>query len=496
MHLTPKKGDWMHSTSIQAIMLAAGKSKRFNTGGTKLLEKLCGQEMILYPAKLFAEMDFLLTVVVGYQAEQICNVIETALPGKAEFIEQKEQLGTGHALMQTQPNWQAEHMLITNGDCPLISRSLTQELIDKHFQTDAGITFVTAHHADLDNKYGRVIVQDSITKIIEASEFNASNEECCINAGLYLIKTPLLKKLIHELKPHATTGEIYITDLIELASKHGYGVETISAPFDSVRGINTPKELWTAEHIKRSELISYWMDKGVIFSFAQSTHIDVDVTIGTGSRISAGAHILRGTKIGSNCHIGPFTILDNVQLNDNVSIESHCVLQDSIIGENVQVGPFARIRNHSIIGQECVIGNFVEVTQSILGKKTKSKHLTYLGNAVVGEEVNIGAGTITCNYNGFSKKTTTIQDSAFIGSNNTIVAPVTIEKQSYTAAGSVITKDVPEKNLAIARTRQINKEGYAERIKERNTPVEEDQQNNSDLFWAARKTINDTTKEE
>lgn len=486
----------MPSTSIQAIMLAAGKSKRFNTGGTKLLEKLCGQEMILYPVRLFSDMNFSLTVVVGYQAEQICTVIETALPGAAEFIEQKEQLGTGHALMQTQASWHADHILITNGDCPLITRPLIQELINKHLNTDAAITFITAHHADLDNKYGRVLIKDGVIKIVEAAELNSPTEECCVNAGIYLIKTSFLQKLISSLKPHEQTGEIYITDLVGLASRDGYSVETISAPFDSVRGVNTPKELWTAEHIKRSELISYWMDQGIIFSFAQSTHIDVDVHIGSGSHIGAGAHILRGTKIGKNCHVGPFTILDNVQLDDNVIIESHCIVQDSTIGQDVKVGPFARIRNHSIINQDCVIGNFVEISQSILGKKTKSKHLTYLGNAIVGEEVNIGAGTITCNYNGFSKKTTTIQDNVFIGSNNTIVAPVTIEHQSYTAAGSVITKNVPEKSLAIARTRQINKEGYAERIKDRNTPTEEDQQKSSDLFWGARKTVNDTTKEE
>jgi bifunctional UDP-N-acetylglucosamine pyrophosphorylase/glucosamine-1-phosphate N-acetyltransferase len=290
------------------------------------------------------------------------------------------------------------------------------------------------------------------------------------------LENPVLQLPIHEDKK-----EYYITDLAKLACDQEYRVETITAPFDHVRGINTYRELWTVEQIKRSELISHWMNHGVRFYAAQAVHVDVDVSIGAGTYIGCGVHVLRGTQIGKNCTIEAFSILDNAKIADNVIVHSHSVIKDSIIESEATIGPFAHLRNETHIGSKVQIGNFVEIKQSLIDHHTSIKHLSYIGDATVGNHVNIGAGTITCNYNGSEKQKTIIQDHAFIGSNNTLIAPVTIGENAYTAGGSVITEPVPDQALAIGRARQINKEYYAPKLKSKiadsltNTPEEQTQ---------------------
>lgn len=488
-----EKGVFMQQTPLQAIILAAGRSKRFNTHTSKLLEKICGQEMILYPVKLLAHMHYALHIVVGYQADAIKNIIKQNIPKTVNFVEQTEQRGTGHALLQTQPFWQADHILIINGDCPLINQALLEELVTKHVSTKSVITFVTAHHTDPHHQYGRVVKQDGITKIIEKSDYQINQDQCCINAGIYIFDKKFLHKHSHDLKPNSQSQEIYLTDLIAIAAQNHYKVETIDAPYDTIRGVNTLKELWAVEQIKRCELISSYMDQGIIFSFPQSTHIEVTTRIGSGTRIGAGVHLIDNTSIGQNCHIGPFSLLENVTLGNNVIIESHTVLKDCIIEDGAHIGPFARIRNESKIQENAQIGNFVEVSKSVIGTHTKAKHLSYLGNAHIGNEVNIGAGTITCNYDGFEKHTTTIADGAFIGSHNTLIAPLTIEKKSYTAAGSTITHNVPSQALAIGRARQINKENYVVQLKKKRREKKEKKIEKNIVFIGAKKTINDSS---
>ncbi len=252
-----------------------------------------------------------------------------------------------------------------------------------------------------------------------------------------------------------------------MAGDSGLAVQALSVPFDDVRGVNTLQELWEVEQIKRSELIKHWMLRGVRFELAQSIHLDIDIEIGAGSFIGTGVHLLRGTKIGEECFLGAFSILANSQVGDGSTVHSHSVIQDSSIGCNVHVGPFARIRENGVIGDNAEIGNFVEVKNSTIGDKSKAKHLSYIGDAHIGSQVNIGAGTITCNYDGARKYKTIIEDNVFVGSNNTLVAPLHIGKESYTAAGSIITKDVPSESLAIGRARQENKIGYARELREK-----------------------------
>jgi bifunctional UDP-N-acetylglucosamine pyrophosphorylase/glucosamine-1-phosphate N-acetyltransferase len=460
----------MAAPLLQAIVLAAGKSSRFRTTATKLSFALCGQEMILYPLKLLQSLAMPITLVVGHQKEVLYDIIQRAQLDSVSFVEQPHMRGTGNALECSRHHWAADHILVMNGDMPLIHEQIIKNLIEQHITRNAAITFITAYNIDPSLEgYGRVVKENNkITSIIEARDFKGDyTTHCLVNAGIYLFKRSFLQATIEHLPVNPTTGEIYITDLIALANKQEALVATVTVPFDTIRGVNTLKELWTAEHIKRSELIGYWMDHGVRFAAAQNTYIDVDITIGSGTFIGAGAHILKGSRIGRDCHIDTFSTIANSIIHDNVIIHSHSIIRDAEVHSHAQVGPFAHLRNHTVINQKAVVGNFVEITKSSLGAQSKAKHLSYLGNAQIGSGVNIGAGTITCNYDGFTKHTTVIEDNVHIGSNNALVAPIVIGKESITGAGSVITKDVPEGALALARAHQINKEGYAQHLRKR-----------------------------
>lgn len=483
----------MFANKIQAIILAAGKSTRFNTGRTKLLEKICGQAMILYTTRLLEQLSIPITAVVGYQKDAIKETIINYHKNTVHFVIQEEQCGTGHALMCSQQVWERENILIMNGDVPLVTPQIIETLYEKHMSTHADISFVIAHNADSAvGGYGRIIKTDDSIKIVEARDFDGdTNEHCCINAGIYLVRKEFLKQCIKNLKLNESTKEFYITDLIQIASDQKRQVTTVSAPFDRVRGINTLHELWAAEQIKRADLIKNWMEKGVRFSVAQNVHIDLDVSIGSGSYIGCGVHILAGSIIGKNCKIQEFSSIETSQLGDNCDVQPHCIISNSTIGSNAQIGPFAHIKEHSYLGEHVVIGNFVEVKKTTIGNNTRAKHLTYLGDAHIGNSVNIGAGTITCNYNGLSKHQAIIQDNAFIGSNNTLVAPVTIERDAYTAAGSVISENVPAHALAIARARQVNKEGYAQQLRAGRS----DKELTAKSFIGAHKTKNPQTSE-
>lgn len=456
----------MHN--LQAIVLAAGKSTRFKTGTSKLLEKICGQEMILYPISVLESLHIPTIVVVGFQKEEILACLEQHTTLGPTVVTQEEQRGTGHAVQCTEPMWNAEHILILNGDVPLITQELVRQLYEQHNTTQAAVTFITAHLTEPSSSYGRVINKDGNIKIVEAHEFTGdSHEHCCINAGIYLMHADFLHQALKALTSNNSRNELYLTDIIGYASHLNLPVKTLNASYDQIRGVNTLKELWAVEQIKRSDLINYWMLNGVRFSSAQNVHIDLNVSIGAGTIIGAGVQLRSGTTIGEHCTIGDFSCIERSTISSNVTIYSHCVITDSIIETAAHVGPFAHLRNNTVIGSNSTIGNFVEIKKSTIGAHTKAKHLSYLGDAHVGKNVNIGAGTITCNHNGVRRNSTFIQDGAYIGTNNSLVAPVTVGKNAYTAAGSTITNNVPNDALAIARSRQVNKEGYVPLLKEK-----------------------------
>lgn len=367
------KGEFMFSNKVQAIILAAGKSTRFNTGRTKLLEKICGQEMILYTTRLIEQLSVPIVVVVGYQKDAIKETITKHHHNTINFIVQEEQKGTGHALMCAQSTWDRDHIMIMNADVPLVSSQIIETLYEKHIATHADISFVTAHHADPSiGGYGRVVKTDNSIKIVEARDFDGdANEHCCINAGIYIIRKQFLQQCIKEITQNETTKEFYITDLVKIASDQKRIVSTTSAPFDRIRGINTLQELWVAEHIKRAELIKYWMDKGVHFSVAQNVHIDLDVSIGSGSYVGCGVHLLKGSRLGNNCKVQEFSSIESSIIGDGCDILPHCIIKDSTIGALSQIGPFAHIKDHSQIGEQVILGNFVEVKKAPSAKELK-----------------------------------------------------------------------------------------------------------------------------
>lgn len=458
----------MHE-NLQAIILAAGRSTRFNTQQSKLIEKICGQEMILYITKLLEKLKIETTIVLGHQKETLESLIKQN-HSNIKFVYQDEQFGTGHAVLCSKDTWNKEYILILNGDVPLVDEEIINSLFNKHISTNSELTFVTAYNIDPSlNSYGKVIKNGEKIKIVEAKdeilEHKEKNSYSYVNAGIYLTNKEFLKKSIHSLPKSKVTSELYITELINIASNKKLKVETLSVSFDKVRGINTLEELWATEQIKRSELIKYWMHQGIRFSAAQNNHIDLNVSIGCGTYIGASVQLYGNTKIGKNCKIEAFCILENAIIEDNVNIQPNSIIKNSHIKNNSIIGPFAHINLSTTISEHSNIGNFVEIKKSKVGSNTKIKHLSYIGDAQIGNEVNIGAGTIICNYNGITKEKTIINDKAHIGSNNNLIAPVTIGENSYTAAGSTITKDVPDGALAIARTYQVNKEEYAYKLK-------------------------------
>jgi len=450
--------------NIKAVILAAGRSTRFKTKKSKLVHTICGRPMLMYPVRALEALGIPMTVVLGHQADEIKNVVDGEGVKNISYVVQKEQLGTGNAVACAMESFGgAEDILIMNGDMPLIIKELIQELIDEHKKNNSVLTFVSAMVLD-PSSYGRVWVKDGKYRIIEAKDCTLDDSEISkINVGIYIVKREWLEKNIQSLSKSAS-GEYYLTDLVMMASEQNAKIGDISVPFDYVRGVNNLQELWNAEQIKRSEFIKYWMSQGVRFEMAQSIHVDINVKIGAGSFIGTGVHLLGNTEIGEECFVGAFSIVENAKIGDNTIIHSHSVIQDSLIGENVHVGPFARLRNHVAVGNNVQIGNFVEIKNAEIGENSKAKHLTYLGDVKIGKDVNVGAGTVTCNYDGLNKFKTEIEDDAFVGSNNTLIAPLKIGKGAYTAGGSTITSDVPAGSLAIGRARQEVKQEYAQRI--------------------------------
>ena len=457
-------------SSIQAIVLAAGKSTRFGEFFNKLLIPLSGKPLITHVTDILQVHNIASTIVVGHLKEKIIAALRTREHAHITFAVQAEALGTGHALICSKELWEKDNILVLNGDMPLITADLITTLVAQHIQSNVAVTFVTARPIATSHAYGRVINNSMSIHIVEAKDFNGDTTYAYpINAGIYLFKKTFLEQYTTQLKPNNAQHQLYITDLIGIASSYELGVNTVECAYDIVHGVNTLSEFIAVREIIQARVASQWLERGVLIEDPQNTFIDTTVQIGIGTRIQSGVHIRGTTIIGSHCIINSYVIIEDSIIEDTVTILSHSVIHTSIINSYTHVGPFAHIHNHSTINEKSYIGNFVEIKKSSIGRETKAKHLSYVGDATVGDQVNVGAGTITCNYNGISKVTTVIENNSFIGANSTLVAPLTIGTGAYTAAGSTITQNVPSNALAIARTRQINKSDYAKRLRKTKT---------------------------
>lgn len=337
---------------LQSIVMAAGRSSRFKTNRSKLCEKICGQEMILYVTKTLEKLKINTTVIVGYKKEELQAIITRQHGPKINFIEQKEQKGTAHALLCSQSAWDKEHILIMNADMPLISTSLLSSLWQQHLSAQTAVSFVVAHNLDpsLDS-YGKVITENEEIKIIEAKDYqelikqdpSKKTDTCCINAGIYIFKKSFLEQAISQLQTSSVTGEFYITDLIAIASAAGSGVQMVEAPIDQIRGINTLRELWIAEQIKQAEIIQHWMNQGVRFQSAQNCYIELNAVLGAGTFIGQSSQVTGHSDIGEDCYIEPFTIIDNSNIGKNSLIKSFSQIKNQKLSENSLVESFTNL---------------------------------------------------------------------------------------------------------------------------------------------------------
>ena len=448
--------------SVSVIVLAAGKGTRMNSELPKVLHKVLGKSLLSHALDTLSFIDNKL-VVVGHGADLVID----SLPPSIKNILQKDQLGTGHAVStvinsEVFKECKSEFTLVVPGDVPGIKDGDIELLINEVKTTSAPVGFLTALVEDPFG-YGRIVKNNEEIKIVE--EKDCSEDEKAINeinSGIYCFKTEFLIENIDNLNTQNAQGEFYLTDLIGIANNQKQDIVIVQVDEDSIKGINSMSQLNEVEDIMQKKLIEGFMEQGVYFQDPTSTYIDADVTISSGTKVLANTHLTGSTSINENCIIGPNAQINNSSVGKNSKVVNS-VVDQSTIHENGNIGPFAHIRPGSELGEGVKVGSFAETKKSKIGKGSKVPHLAYVGDAELGENVNFSAGSITVNYDGKEKHKTDIKDGAFIGSDVMLVAPVTIGEESMIGAGSVITKDVPSKALAIERNNQKNVEGYVDR---------------------------------
>ncbi|EFM10935.1 UDP-N-acetylglucosamine pyrophosphorylase [Paenibacillus curdlanolyticus YK9] len=451
-----------------AIVLAAGQGKRMKSKLYKVLHQVSGKPMVEHVLDTVdASACERKVVVVGHGAE----LVKAALGDRAEFVLQSEQLGTGHAVQQAAGLVGEEEgtTVILYGDTPLVTSETIGHLLEKHKGAKAAATVLTAVVPNPQG-LGRIVRGDNgqVLRIVEQKDCSAEEAAITeINTGMYCFDNRKLFEALKLVKNDNAQGEFYLTDVLEILRVAGETVEAhIAADFAEGIGVNDRVGLAEAEQLMRARIVRKHQINGVTIIDPAATYIEAGVVIGADTIIYPGTVLRGSTVIGEDCVIGPQADLTNVELGNGVSVK-YSVAVDSVVGDGSAVGPYANLRPGSKLGRECKIGDFVELKNATLGDGSKVSHLSYVGDAVVGKDVNIGCGAITVNYDGFNKSITEIGDNAFVGSNVNLIAPVKIGEGAYVVAGSTITQDVPSGDLAIARERQVNKSGYANKIRAR-----------------------------
>ncbi|MFJ7472020.1 bifunctional UDP-N-acetylglucosamine diphosphorylase/glucosamine-1-phosphate N-acetyltransferase GlmU [Peribacillus frigoritolerans] len=449
-----------------AIILAAGQGTRMKSKLYKVLHPVCGKPMVQHVIDQVNQLQIEdIVTVIGHGAEKV----QEQLGDSCKYALQEQQLGTAHAVMQAESVLSAKSgtTLVICGDTPLIKAETMKELIALHEQSQAKATILTAY-ADNPAGYGRVLRGEGglVEKIVEHKD--ASEEERYvkeINTGTYCFDNQALFSALKKVSNENVQGEYYLPDVIEILKEEGEVVTAFqSSEFEETLGVNDRVALSQAEQILRKRINEKHMRNGVTIIDPLTTFIEADVQIGQDTVINPGSFIKGKSIIGQDCLIGPNTEISNCEIGDGTEV-LQSVVHESSIGSFVKIGPFAHVRPQSDIKDSVKIGNFVEIKKTVFGKGSKASHLSYIGDAEVGENVNIGCGSITVNYDGKNKYLTKIEDNVFIGCNSNLVAPVTVGEGAYVAAGSTITEDVPEQALSVARARQVNKEDYVKNLK-------------------------------
>ncbi|MFQ5455794.1 MAG: bifunctional UDP-N-acetylglucosamine diphosphorylase/glucosamine-1-phosphate N-acetyltransferase GlmU [Nitrospirota bacterium] len=442
-----------------AIILAAGMGKRMKSKMAKVIHPVAGRPMLLHVVDMVKQLNpEKIIVVVGHQRERVEEILnETG----TDIVLQEKQLGTGHAVLQTEKCFSQTPatVLILNGDTPLLTEDIVKKLMELHFESNADITLLTAK-IDNPNGYGRVIrdKESGITRIIEDRDLKEEERGIDeINVGIYVVETDFLFNALKGLRNDNSQNEYYLPDIIDAALKMGHKANALRVDTpEIVLGINNRIDLAFADKVLRRRVLERHMLEGVTIISPETTFIDKDVKIGMDTIIYPNTYIEGKTDVGRECIICPNTMINNSRLGERVVIKNSSVVTDSVIEDDVSIGPFSHLRPGSTLKKRVKIGNFVEVKKTEVGEGSKANHLTYLGDTIIGRGVNIGAGTITCNYDGENKFQTIIEDDVFVGSDTQLIAPVKIGKGAMIGAGSTISKEVPPDSLALSRTKQVN----------------------------------------
>ena len=446
--------------NIHTIILAAGAGSRMKSNRAKVLQTIGGMSMLHRVLNKVEKLNSKATVVLGHQKESVLKHLNS-ISNNANTVIQEEQLGTADAVKSALSKTTAgEKVLVLYGDVPLVSSESLKTLIA---EADEGFSILTTE-LDEPYGYGRVITDNANTALAIVEEKDATNTQRAIKeifTGILCIDQELLTAGLQEITNENAAKEFYLTDLVKIISAKGIKIKPIKANNDEVRGANSKKELEALETILRDMNAEDLLEQGITLADKARTDVRGDVTAGSDCELDVNVILEGKIELGNNVSIGANNYLKNVVIGDNTRIEPFSHLCNAQVGANCNIGPYARLREGSVIEDAAKVGNFVETKKTILGKGAKANHFTYLGDAEIGDNTNIGAGTITCNYDGENKHKTSVGENSFIGTNSSLVAPVEVGKNAYVGAGSVITKDVPDNALAVGRGKQVVKEGYS-----------------------------------
>jgi bifunctional UDP-N-acetylglucosamine pyrophosphorylase/glucosamine-1-phosphate N-acetyltransferase len=456
---------------LGAVVLAAGLGTRMRSQQAKVLHELAGRPLVCHVLATLAGLDpARVALVVGYQADAVRTAVVAGRPGLRDLriVLQPEQRGTGQAVACAAKVFEGfdGDVLVLYGDVPLIRAETLGALLDAHRAAEADLTLVTlsfAHPAG----YGRILrgTDGRVTGIIE--ERDASDVQRAItevNPGLYAARAQLLFRLVAELRPNNVQGELYLTDVVGLAARAGYRVHSVAAgSAEELAGVNTRADLASMGARLKAEIVTRWMAEGVTFEDPATAYVGPEVAIGRDTVIGPNVQLRGRTRIGEGCRLDGTAYLVDTTLGARVHLLFGCVADGAEVGDDARIGPFARLRPGTRLGDHVHIGNFVETKQAVLGAGAKANHLTYLGDCEVGPETNVGAGTITCNYDGFRKHRTTIGARVQIGSDTQLVAPVSVGDDAYVGAGTTVTRDVPAGALVVSRVPQREVGGWVAR---------------------------------
>ncbi|HBA87388.1 MAG TPA: bifunctional UDP-N-acetylglucosamine diphosphorylase/glucosamine-1-phosphate N-acetyltransferase GlmU [Geobacter sp.] len=457
------------ANKMAAIVLAAGMGTRMKSGLVKVMHTVAGAPMIAWPvAAAFDSGVERCVLVVGHQQEKVREYFSGR--DEVSFAEQSEQLGTGHAVRCAMPalDTAAQTVMILCGDTPLLTAATLRGMLERHRETGACVTVMTATFADPFG-YGRIVKGEGGGIVAITEEKDASPQERDIdevNAGVYCVDRAFLEQAVGRLTNDNAQGEYYLTDVVRQAAAQGLDCLAYRVgDAQEISGVNDRVQMAEAARVLRERINRELMLSGVTMIDPAAVYIDLGVRIGRDTVIHPGATIKGKTVIGEHCEIGQGALIKDCSIGDAVVVKAGSVMEQAVVRDEVAIGPMAHLRPGTELSPHVKIGNFVETKKAFMGEGSKASHLTYLGDATIGRDVNIGCGTITCNYDGVKKHQTIIEDDVFVGSDVQLVAPVKVGRNSLIAAGTTVTMDVPPDSLAIARAPQVNKEGWKLRKK-------------------------------